>query len=285
MESLLGFLQDNGKVFLTVAVVLGSAWFLYKKKTRTSYKPRVCGVDYPRDVVMFHALRRDRLAPNLGHFCIKLETYLRINKIPYQFDGTSMPRPKEKVPWIEYNGVTMGDSQLIIQYLEEEFKVNLNAHLASKERAIAWAVQKWIEEFTYWLNVYTRWVIFNDDMFKIQSTCPKYMKIPLRRKVESMLHAVGVGRHSKEEVHAMMVNDLKQFSGILGGWKYIMGDRICDVDCAAFGILSQIRWCTPSACPGNALLQGDELRNVTDYMDRIRNEFWPDWGDIISKAT
>ncbi|WAR17889.1 FAXC-like protein [Mya arenaria] len=238
MESLLGFLQDNGKVFLTVAVVLGSAWFLYKKKTRTSYKPRVCGVDYPRDVVMFHALRRDRLAPNLGHFCIKLETYLRINKIPYQFDGTSMPRPKEKVPWIEYNGVTMGDSQLIIQYLEEEFKVNLNAHLASKERAIAWAVQKWIEE----LNVYTRWVIFNDDMFKIQSTCPKYMKIPLRRKVESMLHAVGVGRHSKEEVHAMMVNDLKQFSG-------------------------------------------DELRNVTDYMDRIRNEFWPDWGDIISKAT
>ncbi|WAR17800.1 hypothetical protein MAR_032394 [Mya arenaria] len=36
----------------------------------------------------------------------------------------------------------MGDSQLIIQYLEKEFKVNLNSHLSPKERALAWAIQK-----------------------------------------------------------------------------------------------------------------------------------------------
>ncbi|WAR17677.1 hypothetical protein MAR_032271 [Mya arenaria] len=34
-----------------------------------------------------------------------------------------------------------------------------------------------------------------------------------------------------------------------------MGDRIGDVDCAAFGILSQVRWCTPSAVSGAAMLQ------------------------------
>jgi len=45
---------------------------------------RVCGVDYPRDKVILHSLPRDRLAPNLSHFAIKLETYLRAANIPYE---------------------------------------------------------------------------------------------------------------------------------------------------------------------------------------------------------
>ena len=58
--------------------------------------------------------------------------------------------PKGKVPWIEYNGIEMGDSQLIIEFLNKEFNVDLNKHLTAKERATAWAIQKWLEEFTYW---------------------------------------------------------------------------------------------------------------------------------------
>ncbi|XP_052762319.1 failed axon connections homolog [Mya arenaria] len=97
-----------------------------------------------------------------------------------------------------------------------------------------------------------------------------------------MSSAVGIGRHSNEEVHAMIVNDLKQFSAILGNRKYVLGDRICD--CAAFGILSQVRWCTPSAYPGVAVLQGGELKNVTDYIDRIKDDFWPDLEEITSQV-
>ena len=35
-----------------------------------------------------------------------------------------------------------------------------------------------------------------------------------------------------------------------------MGDRISTVDCAAFGILSQIRWHTPLSCKGRQLFEG-----------------------------
>lgn len=68
----------------------------------------------------------------------------------YQADCVYSNGPKGKIPWIEYNGVTMGDSQLIIEYLEKEFKVSLNSHLTPEERALAWAIQKWLEEWTYW---------------------------------------------------------------------------------------------------------------------------------------
>lgn len=33
-----------------------------------------------------------------------------------------------------------------------------------------------------------------------------------------------------------------------------MGSRITNVDCAAFGILAQVRWATPDQCPGKTLL-------------------------------
>ncbi|WAR17723.1 FAXC-like protein [Mya arenaria] len=123
MESVRDFLLDNRMYFLTGAAICGSALLVYRKISSTGHKPRVCGLDYPRDLVILHSIPRDRLTPNLGHFSLKLETYLRVNAIPYQFDGQPLQGPKGKVPWIEHNGVTMGDSQFIIQYLEKEFKV------------------------------------------------------------------------------------------------------------------------------------------------------------------
>ena len=58
--------------------------------------------------------------------------------------------PRGKIPWIEYNGLVMSDSQLIINYLNKEFNIDLNRHLSPKDKATAWAIQKWMEEFIYW---------------------------------------------------------------------------------------------------------------------------------------
>jgi hypothetical protein len=44
----------------------------------------------------------------------------------------------------------MGDSQLIIEYLNKQLNIDMNSHLSKQERAMAWAVQKWLEEYTYW---------------------------------------------------------------------------------------------------------------------------------------
>jgi len=44
----------------------------------------VCGVDYPRDKIILHIFPREEMVPSLGHFCVKLETYLRVNKLPFE---------------------------------------------------------------------------------------------------------------------------------------------------------------------------------------------------------
>ena len=58
--------------------------------------------------------------------------------------------PNKKYPWIEYNGTAVTDSQLIIEFLNKTLKVDLDAHLSRKDKAMGWAVQRWFEESTYW---------------------------------------------------------------------------------------------------------------------------------------
>jgi hypothetical protein len=48
------------------------------------------------------------------------------------------------------------DSQLIIEYLNEIHKVDLNEHLTPEERSIAVAFQRMVDEHTYW------YVLFNE---------------------------------------------------------------------------------------------------------------------------
>ncbi|XP_053381762.1 uncharacterized protein LOC123540858 [Mercenaria mercenaria] len=159
-------------------------------------------------------------------------------------------------------------------------------YVYKQERATAWAIQKWLEEYTYWLNVHTRWYIFWDDMFTKILNVPRFVtaisKVVRRPKMYKDLYTVGVARHSDEEIHEMMIKDVKHFSEILGDKKYIMGDKITETDCAAFGVLSQIRWCTPESCPGHQLLTSGELKNVTDYLDRIKDTYWLDWEEILA---
>ena len=57
---------------------------------------------------------------------------------------------KGKTPFIINDGKEIADSQLIIEYLNKEKGVDLNAHLTEEQKAIAWAYQMMVEEHLYW---------------------------------------------------------------------------------------------------------------------------------------
>lgn len=263
----------------TGLLAVGTTVFLFRRLR--ARKPRVCGVDYPRDKVILYPGWKGAYAPSLGHFNVKLETYLKMAKIPYEANYEFIYGPKKKFPWVEYNGVTMGDSQLIINYLNKEFNIDFNKHLSPTDRATAWAIQKWLEEFTYWLNVHSRWVIRYEDFFYDYTSIPSLYKSIVRKRMAEITYTVGVGRHSDAEIDEMMKHDLMMLSEILGTKKFLMGDQPAEVDCAAFGILSQIRWHTPDSCPGSTLLK-EKLTNLVEYCDRMKETYWEDWDEKIT---
>jgi glutathione S-transferase len=86
--------------------------------------------------------------PNVSPFCCKLETWLRIAGLPYEVVDTPDPRkgPKGKVPFIEDDGVRIGDSSLIIDHLVKTRGVDPDARLDAVQRATALLAQRTLEE-------------------------------------------------------------------------------------------------------------------------------------------
>ena len=57
---------------------------------------------------------------------------------------------KGKMPWIEFNGQVIADSNFCIWFLEKEFQVDVDLHLSDRERAIGHSIRTMLEENTYW---------------------------------------------------------------------------------------------------------------------------------------
>jgi len=58
--------------------------------------------------------------------------------------------PKGKSPWIEYNGVRMGDTEMILSYLAEKCGAEFNKGMTSEQKGVASAFQKLVDEHMYW---------------------------------------------------------------------------------------------------------------------------------------
>ena len=108
--------------------------------------------------VVLHQLPPNNRVLSVSPPCLKLEAYLRMNNIPYESEYSFKSSSKGKVPWIEYNGNSVADSNFIIRFLNEEFKFDPDAHLSVVEKAIAHSMQVTLEENTYWYEVYQYYV-------------------------------------------------------------------------------------------------------------------------------
>ncbi|GFR88696.1 failed axon connections homolog [Elysia marginata] len=96
-------------------------------------------MEAPPNTVVLYQLSRAPFTPSLTPFAVKLETYLRLAKIPYQNDFNGKRSSKGKFPWISYSGEAVADSQLSIDYLNSKLGIDLNKNLTDAERAQAHA--------------------------------------------------------------------------------------------------------------------------------------------------
>ncbi|XP_047484544.1 failed axon connections homolog isoform X2 [Penaeus chinensis] len=90
----------------------------------------------------------------------------------------------------------------------------------------------------------------------------------------------GIGRHKQPEVLVMGYEDLQALSVYLGAKPFLTGDKPAEVDCALFGFLAQVVW-NSAGSPYLQLLESD-CTNLQAYCHRIKEKFWPDWGQCLN---
>ncbi|KAK3772105.1 hypothetical protein RRG08_061189 [Elysia crispata] len=268
----------NHPYVTTGVVAITTAHFLQ----RLAHRGNKLGiVEAPPDTVVLYQLPRGPYTPSLTPFAVKLETYLRLAKIPYQNDMKMKSSSKGKFPWISYNGEAVADSQISMEFLNTKLGIDLNKGLTDVERAQAHAVQVMVDEHLYWCLVYFRWV-YEKYAHSLALVVPKYVLFFMKRKVKQQLYAQGTGRHSTEEIKKKLIQDLEALSAQLGDKKFLMGDNPTEVDCSAFGMLTVLVFSSHDDITGTIVKE--RFPSLYRYTMRMKETVWPDWDECITKG-
>jgi glutathione S-transferase len=221
--------------------------------------------------------------PDASPFVMKGEMLLKLAKLEYRTDHRGFTKaPKGKLPYIADDGVLIADSTLIRLHIEKKYGVDFDRDLSPRDRGIAWAVEKMLEDHVYWVLVYWRWM--NDANFnrgpanffkRAPAIVRPLVKKMVRGRVRKNLHAHGIGRHSEAEMTLMADRAWDALSDILGDRKYFMGDTPSGVDATAFAFVASALTKTFES-PVHAKAQ--LLPNLLAYRDRMMAEFHPTFG-------
>ena len=214
--------------------------------------------------------------------CIKIETYCRVNKIPYE--NVYKSGTDQKLPYLEYQGETKKHN--LVGYLNSKFGIDPEANLNDKDKACSRAFQCMAEENTFWSLMYYRWVdnfAETKKYFKGLDVVRKNVRPKLDQgKCVKCLEAHEIGRHNKEEIYAIGEKDLRAMSAFLGDKEFFMGgSEPTTIDCTMFGLLS----CLLHTAENSPLAKvtREELTNLVDFCKRVKENYWLDWNELCSE--
>jgi len=218
--------------------------------------------------------------PDPSPFVTKADVLLKISGLPFQSQlGKFGQTPKGKMPYIDDDGVKMGDSTLIRLHLEKKYSIDFDRHLTTTEKGIAWAVEKMLEDNLYWALVHARWI---DDANFAKGPANFFRAIPafirpvvtkmVRKTVRKNLHAHGLGRHTPAEITALANRATDALAAILDDKPYLMGAHLCGADATAFA------FALGALCPlfdTPIRAHAERHANLVAYCERMQREFYP----------
>ncbi|XP_078383175.1 failed axon connections homolog [Oculina patagonica] len=252
--------------------------FTKEKKNKRPAKP---------GTVVLHQPGPFEVVPSASPPCLKLETFLRMAKIPYENDYGMKFSKKGKIPWIEFNEQEIADSNFCIEFLKKVFQVDIDSHLSATEKAIAHSVRTMLEENTYWTMLYYRWC--SDYAPAMRERWHGHDFLPIKylvfywkqRRYGKYLWSHGIGRHSQQELYGIGEKDLLAVSEILGRKKFLFGEKPCLADAALFAFIAAFTWYNAES--PLALFTKSKAKNLDEHAKRMKELYYPDWDEIILK--
>ncbi|PIO74276.1 hypothetical protein TELCIR_03714 [Teladorsagia circumcincta] len=214
--------------------------------------------NWKQDTVYLYQFPRSPVMPNLSPFCLKVETFLRVNDIKYEVIGSYRQRStRGLLPFIELNGRQIADSQVIIWELQKHFKLEVSALLQDKSVLNGPSFMSRSVSGLPLPAFATNWMA-------------KRFSETIRKRVDGVL-----GRLSRDELRELLRRDIRAIDDVLQDKKFLFGGKMTVTDCAVFAQLA-VTYYLPYRQLITDLLD-DEFPRVRHYVQRIRNHYYPEW--------
>ncbi|MAZ65622.1 MAG: glutathione S-transferase [Kangiellaceae bacterium] len=221
--------------------------------------------------------------PNASPFCVKLELILRIFELDYQNHYTMQLKkaPKGKFPYLTDGDKTIADSEFVMDYLIKTYRPDFDQSLTDEQHGIGTALSRMLNEHTYWVMVYSRWVE-PEGWNRMKSLFFRKIPLPLRpiittlvqRKIKNSLWAQGIGRHQRDEIYGRAMQDLEAVEALLPESYFLFGDEPCRYDCSIYAFIVNIL-ATPFENPLKD--KARSLPKLIRYTKQLSVKYFPDF--------
>ena len=224
--------------------------------------------------------------PSISPPCMKLETWLRMAKLPYKkvTEINLAEAPKGKIPYIDYQGKRISDSTLIIEMFKEKEGIDLDQGLTASERAISLAFRRMLKENVYWGIIEIRykmaknWRVYREVIagMLFPGTTPTEWEPQIEQfgeYIRNQMYGHGMGRHSSSEISQIISADFQALSDFLADKPFFMGERPTTLDATAYAYIGNVIK-PPFKSPIVEYVA--KLDNLCQYYERMRKQFFSD---------
>jgi glutathione S-transferase len=215
--------------------------------------------------------------PEISPHVTKTEVQLKMAGLPYR-KAPAPPElsPKGQLPFIDDDGELIADSTFIRAHIEARYGVDLDAGLDGTGRAEAWIIERAIENHLGWCMVHARWLLkpnFDKGPGQVFDGAPDAMRRDVYRQVNANVRAVGIGRHSDDEIADLGETSVSALARLLQDRRFILGDQPVSVDAVMFAMLAAIL--TPFF-DSPLRRRTERYPTLVAYVDRMMRRYYPD---------
>ena len=178
---------------------------------------------------------------------LKVFAFLRLAGVPFRhehiFDASNAPRGQ--LPYIVDGNDTVGDSEAILDFVTQRYRLTIDAALNPMQRTTNLLITRMLDDL-YWVMSYSRW---KDERF-----WPAFRAALLREhpslteeglaKAQAFNHQryyyQGIGRFDPDAAMARGVADLETLAALIPSHGYLHGEKPTSIDAAIYGFIANI---------------------------------------------
>jgi isoprene-epoxide---glutathione S-transferase len=223
--------------------------------------------------------------PCISPYVTKVAYYMTMTGLKFDMKPQDLSRidrdtPAGKLPCIvDTDGTTVNDSTHIIEYFKGKYGDAIDEGTSSQDRATMMAMNRMIDEHTYWVAVIQpRW--------RETENWEKYLRIiagtndippglrafgdDFRFRILNEFMNGGWGRMSYDAIYRRARTDVDTLSGYLGDKPFFMGEKPRTVDAPVLSILRHI---VDAPFVNDTKDYAASKKNLVAYMARMKDRF------------
>jgi glutathione S-transferase len=186
------------------------------------------------------------VADNNG-YGLKVFAFLKLAGVPFThehiFDAAKAPRGQ--LPYIVDGTDTIGDSETILGYVTQKYRLTIDAALSPAQRTTNLLVTRALDDL-YWVMSYSRWKDerywpqFRDALKREHPHLTDEGLIKARDFNAQRYYYQGIGRFDSDAAMARGLADLAALADLIPAGAYVHGKRPTSIDAGIYGFMANI---------------------------------------------